>query len=297
MRDTLAGVPHRLVETVAGPVRYREVGDGPTLVFVHGALVAGDVWGPVVDLLADRHRCVVPDLPLGAHRWPARAAADLSLAGVARIVADLLAVLDLHDVTVVANDSGGAVTQALMGTGEPRLARVVLTPCEVEGVPAFVRAVLVAGWLPGGVAAAAQLLRSGPVRRALISPLALRPVPRAVDDGLHRPLRDVGVRRDLRRFLRAVRTSRLRAAARALPRFARPVLIVWAAGDRILPEPLAHRLAALLPDARVELLDDCRSFLMLDRPEALADLVAGFVAEPDEQATDELGGHELTSRP
>lgn len=281
MRDTLAGAPYRLVETVAGPVRYREVGDGPTLLFVHGAMVSSHVWGPVVDLLADRHRCVVPDWPLGAHRWPLRAAADLSLAGVARIVADVLAALDLRDVTIVANDSGGAVAQALMATGEPRLARVVLTPCEVEGVPAFARALLAAGWVPGGVAAAARLLRHGSVRRALVSPLAARPVPRAVDEGLYRPLLDAGVRRDLRRFLRAVSTRRLRAAARALPGFTRPVLIVWAAGDRILPVSSAHRLAALLPDARVELLEDCRTFLMLDRPDALADLVAGFVAGRD----------------
>lgn len=272
---------HRLVETTAGPVRYREVGDGPTLLFLHGAFVYGEVWRPVVDRLSDRYRCVVPDWPLGSHRLPLRATADLSLSGVARIVGEVLSGLDLDDVTLIANDSGGAVAQALMATGAPRLARVVLTTCEVEGLPALARALMAPAYVPGGLWAVAQAVRLGPVRRALLATVARRPVPAAVADALHRPLRaDRRVRRDLGRFLRTMRARRLRAAAAALPGFDRPVLVVWGAGDRVLPDRLADRLAALLPDARVELLDDCRTFVMLDRPDAVAALIADFVRVP-----------------
>jgi pimeloyl-ACP methyl ester carboxylesterase len=56
------------IEFAQGTVRYRDEGDGPPIVFVHGALVDGRLWEPVVDQLAGDARCVVPDLPLGAHR-------------------------------------------------------------------------------------------------------------------------------------------------------------------------------------------------------------------------------------
>lgn len=179
---------------------------------------------------------------------------------------------------LVANDSGGAIAQAVMAGGGPRLARVVLTTCEVEGLPPLARVLIAPAYVPGGTWALAQTLRLAPVRRAVLATVARRPVPAAVVDALHRQLRaDRRVRRDLGRLLRAMRARRLRAAAAALPGFGRPVLVVWGAGDRLLPGRLAGRLAELLPDARVELLDDCRTLVMLDRPDALAGLIADFV--------------------
>ncbi len=89
--------------------------------FVHGVGVNGDLGRGVVPRLADAHRCVVPDLPWGSHSLPLRADADLSLPGMARIVADFVAALELDDVTLVANDTGGAVAQALVGRHPQRL--------------------------------------------------------------------------------------------------------------------------------------------------------------------------------
>src|SRR6476620_2972431 len=94
----------RAVETPAGAIEYRERGDGSTVVFVPG--VNGDLWRGVAPPLADANRCIVPDLPWGAHSYPLRGDADLSLPGMARIVADFMAALDLADATIVANDTG-----------------------------------------------------------------------------------------------------------------------------------------------------------------------------------------------
>src|SRR4051812_40439497 len=120
----------RTVDVPAGTIAYRESGEGPPLVFVHGVGVNGDLWRHVAPPLARDHRCIVPDLPFGAHTHPLRADADLSLPGLARIVADLLAALDLHDVTIVANDTGGAVAQWLVGHHAERVGRLVLTSCD-----------------------------------------------------------------------------------------------------------------------------------------------------------------------
>ncbi|HEX5924439.1 MAG TPA: alpha/beta fold hydrolase, partial [Baekduia sp.] len=113
-----------------GTIRYRDEGTGPTLFFVHGALVDGRLWEPVVDRLRDRFRCVVPDLPLGSHELPLRADADLSPPGVAKIVADFIAALDLEDVTLIGNDTGGALCQLLVVAEPERIGRLVLTDCD-----------------------------------------------------------------------------------------------------------------------------------------------------------------------
>src|SRR6266508_4649882 len=89
----------------AGPIAYRERGRGPAIVFVHGVGVNGDLWRKVVPgLAAHGYRCIAPDLPHGSHSHPLQPHADLSLSGLARIVADMLEGLDLDDVTIVGNE-------------------------------------------------------------------------------------------------------------------------------------------------------------------------------------------------
>jgi pimeloyl-ACP methyl ester carboxylesterase len=105
----------RSVDVPAGTIDHRESGSGPPIVFVHGVGVNGDLWRNVAPGLAVEHRCIAPDLPFGAHSRPLRDDADLSLPGMARIVADFVAALGLEDAAVVANDTGGAVAQWLAG--------------------------------------------------------------------------------------------------------------------------------------------------------------------------------------
>src|SRR4051794_15762554 len=118
----------RSVELAAGPIEYRERGTGRPIVFVHGVGVNGDLWRHVVPGLADGFRCIAPDLPWGAHRHPISPRADLSLGGMARIVADLLAALELEDVTLVGNDTGGGGGQGPARPPPPRLRRAVVPP-------------------------------------------------------------------------------------------------------------------------------------------------------------------------
>src|SRR5216683_2416948 len=90
-----------------GTIQYREEGQGEPLVFVHGLLVDGRLWRDVTPSLAGSHRCIVPDWPLGAHRHALNPSADRSPRGIAHLIADFLQALELTDVTIVANDTGG----------------------------------------------------------------------------------------------------------------------------------------------------------------------------------------------
>jgi pimeloyl-ACP methyl ester carboxylesterase len=102
------------IEINAGTIHYEAFGpeDGRPVVFVHGYMMGGDLWREVGQRLAATGlRCIAPTWPLGAHPEPLLPGADQTITGVAGIVADVLAALDLRDVVLVGNDTGGVVTQ------------------------------------------------------------------------------------------------------------------------------------------------------------------------------------------
>ena len=276
----------RSFQSSAGPITWRERGRGRAIVFVHGLLVNGDLWRKVVPGLADDFRCITPDWPLGAHRPALAADADLSIEGVARLIAEFLEANELHDVVLVANDTGGAVSQVLMTRWPERIGAVVLTPCDCfdNFLPRLFRPLQWAAHAPPLLTAALQLLR---IRRARRLPVALgwlakRPVePREIEDGYAAPfLSDAGVRRDTCKVLRAISPRVTQEAADRLPKLEPPVLLAWASEDRFFPPEHARRLAALLPDARIEWIDDSYTFVSEDQPERLVGAIRAFAKSP-----------------
>jgi pimeloyl-ACP methyl ester carboxylesterase len=274
------------VELSTGTVEYTDTGGpGPIVVFVHGLLMDGTLWdGPVADLAAG-HRCVVPTLPLGAHRHPMRADADLSLPGIARLLTEFLERLDLRDVTLVGVDTGGALVQLLMADGAPRASRVVLGSCDAfdNFPPGLTGKTLVAtGKLsPALFGAFMQQMRLRAVRRLPIAFGWLTKRGDAVTARWIRPLlADAAIRRDTVRVLRAAAASPdfLLEVAERLPSFDRPVLIVWASEDRVMPIEHGRRLEALLPKGKFVEVADSYTLLPLDRPAEFARLVREFTA-------------------
>ena len=273
----------REIELSAGTIEYEDTGgDGPVLVLLHGLAQNGSVWRKVVSDLREDHRCVVPTLPLGGHRRPMRPDADLSMRALSRLVAEFMERLDLRAVTLVENDWGGAHL-LLTERGGERIARLGLTSCEAFdnyplGLPG--RTVWLAAKVPGGLNAMVQPLRLRPLRRL---PMAFgwmskRPVPDEVVDGWLKPaLTQPEVRRDLRKYLRAVDRRDTLEAAERLRSIDRPALVVWAKEDRIMPPEHGRRLAELLPQGRLVEIEDSYTLIPEDRPKELARLIRGFV--------------------
>lgn len=278
-----------------GRIRYRERGEGPAVVFVHGLLADAQLWrGVVPGLAAAGLRCIAPDWPFGAHTVPVPEA-DLSPPGAAALIGEFLERLDLREVTLVANDTGGAIVQILMATRPWRVARVVLTPSDsLERFfpPLFAYLPLLAR-VPGAVT---LLLRSVAVPAFARLPFVLgglartRLPDRLVASATAPGLRDPGVRDDLRRFLRGVHRRHTLAAAEALPGFDRPVLLVWAVEDRIFPIALAHRLAGRLPRARIVPVHRSRTFVPIDRPDRLVEEIREFVRADRAEVTEAQPG-------
>ncbi len=268
----------------AGVIDYLDTGSGPTVVLVHGLLMDASLWDGVVAELASDHRCVIPTLPLGAHRRPVAAEVDLSLPGIARLVTELLDQLDLHDVTLVGNDTGGALVQLLMADRPERVGRVVLASCDAfDNFPPGLtgRTLMRTGRLsPRLFGLFMQQMRLRMVRR---SPIAFGWLTKRGDDATRRWMRPIlrqpEIRRDTVRMLRAAAADPtfLLDAAKRLPDFVRPVLVAWARQDRVMPPEHGRRLAALLPDARLEEIDDSYTLIPLDQPVRLAELIREFV--------------------
>jgi pimeloyl-ACP methyl ester carboxylesterase len=266
------------VELSSGTIDYEDTGgSGPVIVMVHGLIMDSSLWRHVVEALRGDFRCVAPTLPLGGHRQPMRADADLSMRGIANILGELLERLDLREVTLAMNDWGGP--QLLVGGAcDARLARIALCACEAfDNVPPEgpARMLPYIARVPGGITAALQPFRFDPLRRLPITYglLSKRPVPRAVMDRWFGPaLAQRAIRRDLRKYVTSAAQGRreLLAAADALRGFERPALVAWASEDRMMPREHGRRLAELLPQGALVEIADSYTLIPEDQPAILA---------------------------
>lgn len=260
-----------------GTLQYRDEGTGTPVVLIHGVLVNGSVWGRLVPELAPHARVIVPDLPLGSHRKPMDRDADLSPTGLAALIAELLQRLELTDVTLVGNDTGGALCQLVLANHPERIARLVLTNCDAFEdfpPPAFKLLMKGLGRVPGAVAALATLGRLKAGRRAAfaLAPLTVEPLPDELVASWVKPLQSRAIRRDLIKVLRGISPEHTLAAAKRLPEFQGPVVLAWGSRDPFFPLADAERLAALFDDARLEQIDTARAFVQIDAPVRLGEL-------------------------
>ena len=272
---SMVTLPGGLIEvTEDGPA------DGPAVVLFHGFMVDERLWAPIVPgLVAAGLRVVRPTLPIGSHRTPA--GVPPTPRGVARLVADLIEHLDLHDVTLVGNDSGGAMSQMLLAERPERIGRIVLTNCDTaDNFPPFPFDLLFLRLpkVPRLMHATMRLSNATGGTRMLFGWLTARGFDRAVVDAWARPyLADPAIRDETDRFLRAVDPEELVAAEARIRELDLPVLLVWGTDDRFFKLRHAQRLAGLLRDARLVEVPHAKTFVMHDAPDRVAAEIAAFV--------------------
>jgi len=269
----------REIDLSAGGIRYREAGEGKPIVFVHGYLVDGRLWSGVVDRLSKRFRCLAPDWPIGSHQVAMRPDADLSPYGMAALISSFLDALDLNDVIVVGNDSGGAMLQVLVTRHPERIGRLVLTNCDThENFPPGIFKVLPPiAKLPGGIELLLAPLRISAIARRIFRYFARTEIPgELIASWLSPSLHDSAIRRDLSKVTVGMHKRYTLEAAEKLGGFDRPLLLAWAPGDHYFPIKYAERLAASTPNAHIVEIPDAKTFVALDQPYLLADVIAEF---------------------
>jgi pimeloyl-ACP methyl ester carboxylesterase len=264
--------PGRIEYRAAGP----QVSAAPPVVFVHGLLVNAELWTKVADTLAaDGIRSYALDLPLGSHRLAWAPGTDLSPRGVARMINDFLAALELTDVTLVGNDTGGALCQFLIDADHSRIGRLVLTNCDAfdKFPPAPFGLIVKAGRRPARLRLLMASVRPKVLRHSVIGfgGLVRDPLDPALTRRWITPaLTDPAVRRDTAEFLRRIDPKDLLDVSTRLGRFPKPVRIVWGDADPFFKPALARRLRDAFTHATLVEVAGGRTFLPLDEPERVA---------------------------
>jgi pimeloyl-ACP methyl ester carboxylesterase len=265
-------------------IEYRDAGTGPTLVFVHGAYVTGALWEDVTSRLTPNYRCIAPTWPFGAQAEPVGAGVDLSVVASGRRIVGLLEALNLSDVTLVANDTGGGIVQAALADQTldwGRVSRLVFTNCDsFEHFP------------PGSFAPIVRLcainerlgtvvlkgLTTSPGRKVFISAVTRNGI-----DAKRQPvifggfLSSAAVRRDAAKFTADLKPGHTLAAVDAMKQWQKPVLMAWGTDDTMFPLSHAERLAETFPHAAVRAIEGSSTYVMLDRPDETADAIRAFI--------------------
>jgi pimeloyl-ACP methyl ester carboxylesterase len=243
------------VRTRSGPASYVDTGGpGRPALFVHGVGTSSYLWRHVIEELDGQRRCVAVDLPLHG-RTPAAADQDFTLPGLARFVADCCDALELAEVDLVANDTGGAVCQVFAAGHPERLHTLTLTNCEAhDNVPpkALLPAVLLARM---GLYAriAPRLARDIPRARKRIFGLSYQDITRLPEDivraWVEPQIGTAEAARQSQRLLTSLHARDLLAVEPALARLQVPTLIVWGTKDIFFRRKWAYWLRDTIPGA------------------------------------------------
>jgi pimeloyl-ACP methyl ester carboxylesterase len=265
-------------------IEYTDTGAGSPLVFVHGAYVTGALWDEAIARLSENHRCIAPTWPFGAQRRPVGADIDLGVVAAGRRIIGLLEQLDLRDVTLVANDSGGGIVLSALGIpglNWSRVSRLVFTNCDsFEHFPpkSFAPLVKLCRFSTDAGALALRALASPPglafFKRAVTKHGIAKDRDSAIFGGF---LCSADVRREAVRFSAALNPRHTKAAESAIGKWSKPVLVVWGTQDKLFPVSHAERLVEAFPDASLRLVEGSSTYVMLDRPAETAAAIAAFV--------------------
>ncbi|MGN6474365.1 MAG: alpha/beta fold hydrolase [Mycobacteriales bacterium] len=272
------------VELPQGTIAYRAAGPAdsahPPVVFVHGLLVDNQLWTGVADKLAERGiRSYAPTWPLGSHQKAMNPDADLSPRGIAGIINAFLDAQGLTDVTLVGNDTGGAICQFLIDTDASRIGRLVLTNCDAFDAfpPRDFKMLFIAGKREALIKPLAVSIKPTPVRHSRLGYgllFASRPDPAVTASWIAPVLRDRAIRRDVAKLLREVRPKELLDVSTRFGSFTKPVHIVWGEADTAFKPAFGQRLAAAFPKATMTRVPGAKTFFAMEQPDALADAIA-----------------------
>jgi len=260
-------------------IEYADTGHGPTVLFVHGVYVTGALWNDVVAALGDGFRCIAPTWPLGAHRTPTDGA-DLGAEAASRRIVHFVEALDLTDVTVVANDTGGGLVLASLGDptlDTSRIARLVLTNCDsYEHFPpgSFVQIVKLCRFSAAVGVGILRLLASGPGQSFFLKAVSKHPPNPERQREIFGAFATSGAaRRDAVTLTASLDPALTLRAVPAIEAFDRPVTLTWGIEDQLFPLDHARRLRDAFPHATLIEIPDSSTYVMIDAPRKLAEAI------------------------
>jgi pimeloyl-ACP methyl ester carboxylesterase len=277
---------------------YRQAGNGPVVVLIHGITSDSRTWRRVMPYLARRFTVIAPDLT--GHGGSDKPKGDYSLGAHASALRDLLAALGHDRATFVGHSLGGGIAMQLSYQFPERCERLVLV--DSGGLGRGVSVLLRAATLPGSelvlpLLAASRLLDAGRLASGLLGRLGLRAGTDIEEIARgHATLADAGARAAFVQTLRSVVEpggQRVNAANRLYLAERLPLLVMWGEHDSLIPVAHAHETHELLPASRLEVFPESGHFPQLDEPERFIDLLGAFIDSTEPAKLDPEGWREL----
>lgn len=260
------------VHTTSGRISYLEQGGGPVALFVHGVLLNSHLWRYQLMHLSEIRRCIAVDL-LAHGDTEIAPDQDVSVTANAEMLRQFLDVLDIEQVDLVGNDSGGGIAQIFAASYPERVRSLTLTDCDVhDNWPPEAFKPFLAMAAAGGLSEALNAMLSD--KSIYRSREALGPAyenPESLSDGsietYLRPLvRNAQRTRDFQRFLAAFDSKHTVAIEQRLRALKAPTLIVWGTDDVYFDVKWSRWLAATIPGTRRRVeLEGARIFFVEER--------------------------------
>jgi pimeloyl-ACP methyl ester carboxylesterase len=270
------------VQTPSGRVSYVQTGSGPVALFVHGVLLNKHLWRHQLTGLSDIRRCIAVDL-LAHGDTEIAADQDVSVTANANMLREVLDALQIDQVDLVGNDSGGGIAQIFAALNSGRVRTLTLTNCDTHD-----------NWPPEAFKPFVEMVAAGGLSKTLNAMLANKSIyrsPGALGPAYERPesatdedieiylrphLRSEQRTRDLERFVGAFDHKHTLAIEPQLRQLEAPTLIVWGTDDIYFPVKWAHWLAEVIPGAKPPVeLPGARIFFPEERAEAFNQLLRG----------------------
>lgn len=273
----------RFVDTASGRIAYVEQGSGPVALFIHGVPLNGFHWRHIMAAMQDRRRCVALDL-MGLGYTEISPNQDVSFVAQAKMIRQFIDAMGFDRVDLIANDSGGGISQIFAANNPGRLRSLTLTNCDTHD-----------NWPPSSVAQNMEAARKGnlvDLYAALIDDSAARYTrmsrgyadSRVLSEEVFRvyidPLRSSKERRDnFHRYWTSFDNAQTVAIEPLLRQLKVPTLIVWGLDDIFFDVKWAYWLQKTIPGAvRVVEVPDAKLFFAEDRPQALINPLRSFLA-------------------
>jgi uncharacterized protein (TIGR04551 family) len=272
-------------------VRYRELGQGPAVVFVHGYGASADSWAPVMPAVAGAgFRAIAVDLK--GFGWTTRPEGDYSPAAQAELVWHVLDKLGVTDVAIVGHSWGSSVALAMAVQHQNRTRRVALYDAYVydDQVPGFLRWAQVGGL---GEVLFGLFYGERIEERAALAYDDERWVTQARIDRVEADLARPGT---TAAALATARGHHFAELHDKLGHLFRPVLLLWGEADQVTPVRFGHRLANELRDATIRVYPHCGHIPMVEANHASnRDLVEFLTKDEDAPSSPATGPNNPTA--
>ncbi len=278
--------PAQTLDLYGQPISYREMGEGPAIVLVHGITSSSKTWKETMPLLAKNHRVVAFDL--FGHGESSKTVKDCSLGAYASTLRDLTVLLDIPRATIVGHSLGGGIAMQFAYQFPERVERMVLV--SAGGLGRDVNLALRAATLPGSELVM-PLLFSSPMRTAantvgsFFSKIGIHG--NADIEGVSEGFASLGDTQTRRAFIQTMRAvadangQRVDALDRIHLTELLPTMLVWGARDHIIPVSHAHEAIRLMPDCRLEIFEDSGHFPFNNHPYRFASIMEDFIQGND----------------